>query len=493
MLYFRMFITMAVSLYTSRVVLDLLGINNYGIYNVVGGIVAMSSFITNSMSNGVQRFITFALGEGDKTNLRKTFGMCINIQLIIAVIIFIFLETIGLWFLNTQLQIPPDRMNAANWVYQFSILTLLLNITSSPYSAAVIAYERMSVFAYVSIIEVTLKLGLVFLLAVVAIDSLKLYAILMFLNSLIIRLIYQLYCRLKIEDCHYSFFWDLKMFKTILSFSGWNMFGGISVVLGNQGVNILLNIFFGVVVNAAKGVSMQVKTAVFSFHNNILTALRPPIIKAYAQGNYEYMKDLTYRGAKYSFLMLLLISFPVILETEQILSWWLKEVPEYATIFVRLMLAVSLIDCLSGTVQVISQATGNLKRYNLWCSTILYLQLPISFAFLKLDFEPESVFYVSILISSVALFVRIHLVHLLVPSITIKEFVFITLLPAFYVISISSLITILLKYFLNENTISFFMKCFLSTISIILSTYIGGTDKKERKIIIDVIAKLFMR
>ena len=493
MLYFRMFITMAVSLYTSRIVLELLGVTNYGVYNVVGGIVAMSSFITSSMSNGVQRFITFALGDGDKENLKKIFGMCINIQLLIAVVILLVLETAGLWFLNTQLNIPYERMNAANWVYQFSILTLLLNITSSSYSAAVIAYEKMTVFAYVSIVEVTLKLGLVFTLSVISFDSLKVYAILMFLSSLIIRIIYQVYCHLKIKDIRYTFFWNRKMFSSILSFSGWNMFGGLTVVLGNQGVSIILNIFFGVIANAAKGVSLQVSSALFSFHSNILTALRPPIIKAYAQRNFENMKDLTYRGAKYSFLMLLFISLPVILETDLVLRLWLKEVPEYATIFTRLILIISLIDCLSATIMIVSQATGDIKRYNLGVSSVLILQLPLSYVSLKLGFVPESVFYVNIIVSIIALFTRVHLVHLLVSTITIKEFTKKVLTPAFSVLVVASLITVPLVFYLNHTVISFIIIGFASVVSIAICSYFLGTDVTEREYVKRFISKILKR
>ena len=483
MLFFRMFTIMAVSLYTSRIVLDLLGIADYGVYNIVGGIVALSSFITNSMSNGVLRFITYALGEGNHDKLRKTFGMCINLQLVIAIALFLLLETIGLWFLNTQLNIPQDRMNAANWVYQFSILTILLNITSTPYSAAVIAYEKMSVFAYVSIIEVILKLGLVFLLTASPMDSLQLYAILMFVSSLIIRSIYQLYCRYNIKGCRYYYFWDLNMFKAILSFSGWNMLGGMSIVFGNHGVNILLNIFFGVVVNAAKGVSMQVQAIVFNFHNNILTALRPSIIKAYAQGNYEYMRDLTYRGAKYSFLMLLLVSFPMILETEQILSLWLKEIPKYSALFTRLLLIVSLIDCLSGTIMIVSQATGNLKRYQLTVTTVLILQLPISYIFLKLGFVPESVFYINIVISSIVLFVRIHLVHLLVKEITVIDFLRTTFIPISNVLITGAIIPIGLYLYLDRNVSSSIIIMLSSIFSVLFSTFFLGINTKERNIV----------
>lgn len=482
-LYFRMILVMGVSLYTSRVILNVLGVSDYGVYNVIGGVVAMSSFITSSMSNGIQRFITYTLGEGDKIKLRQVFAVSVNTQYLFAFILLIILETVGLWFINTQLNLPNDRINAANWVFQFSILALVLDITTSPYLASIIAYERMSVFAYLSILEVSLKLGLVFLLPIFPFDRLKIYAILMFVNSFVIRIIYQVYCRVKIKDVRYQFYWNKELFASIISFSGWNMFGGLALMMGNQGVSVLLNIFFGVIVNAAQGIAMQVKSAIYGFHNNILTALKPPIIKAYAQNNINYMTDLVYRGAKYSFLMLLFLSLPIISKMEYVIQIWLKTLPDYAVTFTQLMLIISLIDCLSGTIMTVSQATGNIKKYQIIVSAVLLLQLPLSYVVLKLGFKPESVFYVNIFISIIALFVRIHLVHLLVNEITIKDFLIKTIFPVLIALFFGTLPTVIFNRFLHDSFYSLMLLFFVSSISIGISSYFIAFDTKDRKFV----------
>lgn len=305
MLYFRMILTMLVSLYTSRVVLNTLGVEDFGIYNVVAGFVTMFGFLNSAMASATQRFLAFEIGKGDHDQLRNVFSMSVNIHFLIAFIIFILAETIGLWFVNTQLTIPAGRMGAAQCVYQFSILAMMVTMVSVPYNAMIIAHERMNVFAWVSIIEVSLKLFIVFMLQWFGFDKLKFYAVLTFCVSLIIRFIYGFYCSRQFKESRFRYFWDRPLFKTLASYAGWNLWGNIAAVLQGEGVNVLLNIFFGPVINAARGIAFQVKGAVNQFVANFQMAMNPQIIKSYAVNDLKYMHQLIFRGAKYSFFCFL--------------------------------------------------------------------------------------------------------------------------------------------------------------------------------------------
>lgn len=407
MLYFRMILIMGVSLYTTRVVLRILGVEDFGIYNVVGGVVTMLSFLSASMSSATQRFLSFELGRNDLPQLTRVFGMSINIQILIALGILLIAETLGLLFINTKLTIPEDRIIAANWVYQFSILTFIVSIISVPYNAAILTYEKMNVFAYISVLEGVLKLLAVFMLEWLGSDKLKLYAILIFTVSLIIRIIYGVYVKKNITECRYSFFWNKKLFLTLINFAGWNLWGNIAVVTYTQGINIILNIFFGPVVNAARAIAYQINVALRSFVSNFQMAMNPQIIKYYAAGETMYMHSLIFSGAKFSYYLMLLICIPVILSTSQILEWWLTEVPEFTVIFCRLVLVDSIINSVSGPLMISAQASGKIKSYQTIIGGLLLLILPISYAFLYFGFPPETTLYVSIVIGLLALYVRL--------------------------------------------------------------------------------------
>ena len=306
LLYVRMLFMMGISLYTSRVVLNTLGIEDYGIYNVVGGVVAMFGFINGSMSSATQRYITFALGKGDKQRLQTVFSTTLQIHTLIALIIILLGETIGLWFLYNKMQIPADRMDAAFWVLQCSIISTVVMIVSVPYNADIIAHEKMSAFAYISILEVVLKLMIVYMLVIFSFDKLILYSFLILSIQVLIRFCYSIYCNRHFEETKYKNVWDKSLFKEMTGFAGWSMFGNLAGVLFNQGLNMLLNVFFGPVVNAARGVAVQVQNAVQQFVGNFQMALNPQITKTYAQGDLESMHKLMYRSAKFSFFFTIL-------------------------------------------------------------------------------------------------------------------------------------------------------------------------------------------
>lgn len=367
LLYFRMLFMMAVSLFTSRVVLNTLGVEDYGIYNVVGGIVAMFGFINGSMSSATQRYITFALGKGDKNRLQTVFSTTLQIHTLIAGVIVLLGETIGLWFLYNKMQIPADRMDAAFWVLQCSIIAAVVMIISVPYNADIVAHEKMSAFAYISILEVVLKLAIVYMLLVFSFDKLVLYAFLLLAIQILIRFCYSYYCNKHFEETKYKHVWDKALFKEMTGFAGWSMFGNLAAVLFGQGLNMLLNVFFGPVVNAARGIAVQVQNAVQQFVLNFQMALNPQITKTYAQGEMQEMHKLMYRSARFSFFLLFFLSLPVLFETKFILTVWLKIVPDNTVVFLRIMLCTSLIYTLSNPLIIANQATGKVRKYQAEC------------------------------------------------------------------------------------------------------------------------------
>ena len=474
-----MFLTMGVSLYTSRIVLNTLGVSDFGIYNVVGGVVMMFSFLNSSMSSATQRFYSFELGKKDYEQLKRVFTMSVNIHAIIAVVIFVLAETIGLWFLNAKLVIPVERLVAANWVYQLSILSFMFTIMGVPYNAMLIARERMNVYAYVSIIEVILKLAIVFMLVYLGYDKLKMYAILVFGVAVVIWFIYKSYCNRKFLETNYSFSWDKVLYKTLINYAGWNLFGNIASVAMGQGVNILLNLFFGPIVNAARGIAFQVNSAVNGFVINFQMAMNPQIVKSYAGNDLEYMHQLIYKGSKYSFFLLFLLVLPILIETELILHWWLKIVPAYTALFCRLILINTLIDCISGTLMTSAQSSGKIKVYHSVVGGLLLFILPISYLLLKLGLPPQTTLCVSISISIIALFTRLMIIRNLI-SLSIKEFLKSVLVPILLVSVLSIVFPFIIKLSLNQEILRFFSVCISSVISVTITIYFLGLKKEER-------------
>ncbi|GAP67900.1 Na+driven multidrug efflux pump [Bacteroidales bacterium 6E] len=482
MLYFRMILTMLVSLYTSRIILNTLGVEDFGIYNVVGGFVTMFGFLNSAMASATQRFLAFEIGRNDKVQLRNVFSMSVNIHFLIAFAILILAETIGLWFVNTQLTIPSERMEAALWVFHFSILTLMVSMVSVPYNAMIIAHERMGVFAWVSIAEVSLKLLIVFMLQWFGFDKLKLYAVLMFSVSLIIRFIYGIYCNRNFNESKFRFYWDKPLFKTLLSYAGWNLWGNAASVIMGQGVNILLNIFFGPIVNAARGIAYQVRAASNQFVTNFQMAMNPQIIKSYASGDLQYMHQLIFQGAKYSFFLLLTLTLPIILEAEYVLKLWLKIVPDYTVIFTQLVLVNVLVDCISGPLMTAAQASGKIKLYQSLVGGLLILNLPISYFLLRLSYPPEITIIVSIIISMVALTIRLLILKRLI-KLKIRAFIKDVLLVATKVASLALLVPVFLFIKLDDPQMRFFSIMPISVLSTFISIYFFGLSRVERNIV----------
>jgi len=407
LLYIRMFLMMGITLYTSRVVLQMLGVDDFGIYNVVGGIIVLFSFINNAMVASTQRFLNFELGRDNVEEAQKVFAASLNIYLVIVVIFMLLAETVGLWFLNRYINIPPERTVAANWVYQASLVATALNFVRMPYNAAIIAYERMSFYAYTSIIEAALKLGIVFLLYSFA-DKLIAYAWLVSVVALLILLMYVFFCRRVFVICrHHTFAYDKRRYTALVSFSGWSLFGSVANMGASQGVNILLNIFFGVFVNAAMGIANQVSGAISLFVGNFQTAFNPQIIKSYASGEKERFINLILNTSKYSYYLLFLIALPCFICCNEMLQLWLGEVPPHSVSFCRLLIIFSLIDAVQGPLWVSAQATGEIRNYQLLMSFLILLNLPVSYVILKIIPIAELALVVRVLINLVTAVARV--------------------------------------------------------------------------------------
>ena len=491
LLYFRMLLTMAVSLYTSRIVLNALGVEDFGIYNVVGGVVAMFTFINGSTSGATQRFLSFALGKNDPKHLKKTFSTCLIIHVILSIIMFLVVESIGLWFLWNKLQIPPDRMDAAFGVFQCSVVSMLVMIMSIPYNATIIAHERMSAFAYISIFETFSKLAIAYLIMCSPFDKLTLYAILLLLVQIIVRFCYSIYCNRHFTESKFQWCFDKSLFKEMLVFSGWTMNGNLAVIGYTQGLNILLNIFFGPVVNAARGIAVQVQTAVYGFCTNFQMAVNPQITKSYAKGDYAYMHRLVITCSKYSFFLLLFLSLPVILQSTLVLTWWLKIVPEQTEIFLVLILCTNMLNALSRPVVTSIHATGNIKKFQIIEGSLLLTILPIAYLLLRYAHAPAyMVFVVHLIVETLTQYVRIRIV---LPQIkmSIKEYYIKTIIPIMKVTCTGVIIPLVLYFAIKEqNLYSFLLISIVCVISIAASVYFFGCTENERIVLYNQIHKL---
>lgn len=496
LLYMRTLFIMLVSLYTSRVVLNTLGVTDYGVYNVVGGVVAMFGFINGSMSSATQRYITFALGKGDMTRLQTVFSTALQIHFLIAVLIVVLGETIGLWFMYTQMQIPADRIDAAFWVLQCSIASTVVMIISVPYNADIIAHERMSAFAYISILEAVLKLAIVYTLVISPFDKLVLYAILILAVQVFIRFCYNHYCNKHFEESKYRHVWDKSLFKEMTGFAGWSMFGNLSAVLFGQGLNMLLNVFFGPVVNAARAVAAQVQNAIQQFVGNFQMALNPQITKTYAKGEIDEMHKLIFRSARFSFYLLFFLSLPVLFETDFILTIWLKTVPDNTVIFLRIMICISLIYTLSNPLIVANQATGKVRKYQAICGSILLMILPVSFVCLMLGFPAYSVFIVHFIIEIITQLVRMVLLRPLI-GIRIADYIKNIYIRVFAVVVLSLVVPLIVYESMDDAVVRFFVMCLACVLSVGTVTYIVGLSKNERAFVkakaVIVLNKIFSK
>lgn len=496
MLYVRMLFGMLVSLYTSRVVLQALGVEDYGIYNVVGGFVAMFSLISGALSHSAGRFLTFELGRGNMDGVKRYFSTSLLIHIALAFIILIVSETIGMWFLNNRMVIPENRLSAANWVFHASVFSFMISLFSVPYNASIVSHERMNVFAYIGVVDIILRLFVVLFIAYSPFnfDRLIIYAILLVLVSCLIQTIYVLYCRNHFEECRLNFVFDSVCWKKMWAFTGWNFVGGTALVLKDQGVNILLNLFFDPIVNTARGLSSTVSTAVCSFSGNFMTALNPQITKSYAAGDNEYMFKLIERGTRFSFYILLIIALPVLLETNFILSLWLNNYPEYTVIFVRLVLIQAMIDILSNTIVTAQAATGKIRNYQIAVGGMLLMNFPLSYLCLKLGGQPESTMFVAIFVSICCLLIRLIILRRNIQLSLIWFFKEICC-NVLAVTVVSILIPFVLYFSMSGGWLKFLVVTVFCLISSVASALFIGCSHSERQFIgeriLNVKSKLF--
>lgn len=482
LLYFRMLFLMIISLYTSRIVLNALGVEDFGIYNVAGGVVAMFSILSGSLSAAISRFITYELGKNNILKLKVIFSSAITIQIGLGIVIVFFAETIGIWFLNTQMNIPIERMVAANWVLQFSIITFIINLISVPYNAVIIAHEKMSAFAYISIFEAIGKLLIAYLITISPIDKLIFYAILMCVVAIAIRLLYGYYCKRHFDECRFHFIWNKQIFQQIFSFAGWNFIGASSAVLRDHGGNIIINLFCGPTVNAARGIAFQVNNAIQGFVSNFMTALNPQITKSYAVKNYTYMMTLIFQGARLSFYMLLLLSLPIIINTHYLLTLWLNTVPEHTVLFVRLVLIFAMSESISGPLITAMLATGNIRNYQIIVGGLQMLNFPISYILLSLGAIPETVLIVAVLISQCCLMARLYMLKKMI-KLKIKDYLKKVYFNIITVSIIAIILPICMQERLAENFINFLLSSLICMLCTYLSIYYIGCSYEERKFI----------
>lgn len=480
LLYVRLLFSVLVGLFTSRVVLQTLGIDDYGVYNVVAGVVTMFSMVTNSLGAAISRFFTFSLGRNEKEKLSTIFSTSLNIMIGISILIAILMEIIGVWVLNTYLNIPHERMIAANWVFQFSIISFCIGLINSPYSAAIVAHERMSVYAYVSILEVLLRLIIVYLLYVSPLDKLITYSFLTVVVSVLIRVVYGIYCSRNLDECRYRFVWDKTLLKEMTGFAGWNFMGSASVLLNNQGVNIITNIYFNVAANAARGVAGQIDNIIKNFATNFTVAINPQITKSYASGNIDYTYSLICRSSKFCFLLLLLFSVPFMFEAETIMHLWLGEYPQAAPLFLRLSLVITMMDLLGNSPAIAAWATGNVKRYYIYVGTIVNFMLPLSWIAFAVGLPAYASYVIGILVYTLTLVTKLFVIKGLIgfsPRRYLYDVVMPIAITTFFAIIVPGVI-----HFTTQSTIlNSIIVVFVGLLCTAISTYVFGLTKEERK------------
>lgn len=493
LLYIRMLVTMGVGLYTSRVVINILGVSDYGIYSVVGGIVLMVAFLNTSMASASQRFIAYELGIGNFPRLTRVFQTSIATHLLVALVLFIIAETVGLWFLNSHLNIDISRIKAANWVYQCSVLTFMLSVVSVPYNACIIAHEHMKAFAYISIIEVGLKLAVVYLLQIVISDKLITYAILTLIVAVVIRLTYSVYCKHYFAECRSRLSFDRKLFRDMFAFVGWNILGTSSLAVKEYGVNVLLNLFGNTILNAARGIAMQVNGVVLSFTDNFIMAIRPQIVKQYAAGNKEESKRIVCAGCKYAAYLMLLIIIPLMLNMDYILHLWLGIVPAYTAIFLRIVLVASFFRATQLPLVSAIHATGNIRRSQVMISIVNYSEFLLAWVILKNGVEPYIAVCPSIITAFINTISYFFCLRRLVPVYDVKQFMRVILKVIFVALGCYLLCWLISSYFIKENLISLLATSALSLVITITVIYSVGMSSKERSVINKKVKEIYTR
>ena len=485
-LYIRMLVMMVIGFITTRVMLKALGVDNYGINNVVGGLVSMFSMLSASLSGAVSRFFTFGLGKGNMKHLRVVFSTSINIHIVLAVIVLIAIETVGVWFLNHRMVIAPDRLEAANWVLQCSTIIFAINLLSVPYRAAIIAHERMSAFAYLTIFDATAKLLIVCAVYFYGGDKLKLLAVLNIIPTIISQVIYWRYCKHNFVECRYLYVYDKRLFAEIFSFAGWSFIGNTAGLMKNEGVNVVINLFAGTAINTARGIAMQVNGIVMQFISNFTMALNPQIIKDYATGQLKRMHKLMFQGTKLSYYIFMILSIPIIFEIEPFLQVWLGEVPAHTVLFTRLVMVLSLAEIVSHTLITAQTATGKIKVYQMVVGGILLLNLPISYLLLRWGCFPEVTVIVAIIVSQLCLVARLCFLRKMI-DFPVMEFVKKVYCNVIVVTAISLIVPAVCYLLISPGIVRFFVLCSLSVLSSIATIYFVGCNRDDRAMVVKMV------
>lgn len=493
-LYFRQLLTMLVAIYTSRIILQALGVVDYGVYNVVGGMVAMFSFLNSSLAQATQRFIAFGIEKDSIDEQRKTFSMLFNVHILIALLLFVLCETIGVWLFYNKLIIPDDRLTSAFWVMQCSIFTLLITVTQVPYNASIFGHEHMNAYAYISIIEVLLKLCIVILLKYNFSNKLLSYGIMVMCVQFIIAMTYRIYCLRKFKNCNYQLYWSKQLFKKIFGFSSWSLIGNIAFTLNNQGMNFLINIFFGPVYNAAKGIAASVEAAVTSFVTNFLGASIPQIIKSYAIGDLDYCFQLNYKSSKLGFFLFMMISLPLISIINPILSLWLVKVPTQTSIFCVLSLLYIQANTMGGTIQNVVQATGRIKKFHLSNGLLKLLPVPIVYILYKMDYHVNTYLYVLIFFSIFGLFIQLYATHSIIKQYKVSTFLKEVTLKEITTFVVPFILSILCYSKIQYNFATAILVCIgIFLISISFIWFIGLTKNERAWTRTNILAKFFKK
>lgn len=479
-LYIRMMVVMVVALYTSRVILNTLGATDYGIYNAVGGIVTIVGFLNSALGGSTSRFLTFALGEGNKKKLKDTFGAALNLHICVALLVLVVGETIGLWFFYEKMIIPEERMTAAFWVYQFSILTTMVAFTQVPYNASLIAHEEMSIYAYVGLYEAISRLAIALLIALSPIDKLVFYGLLLLINTVAVQVFYRWYAVKHFAECRFSLVRDKALYKQLLSYGGWDLFGNLAVVCQGQGVNLLLNVFFGPIVNAARAIAFQIQGAVMQFISNFMTAVRPQVIKSYAEGNVDRMYKLTFYTAKFSYMLMLALVVPICYEIHFILQLWLGDsVPSETALFAVIVLITYTWRTFHVAALMPYHAIGRIKTGNVTIGSLMIASLPIGYILFKLGSPAYSVFLVILAIEVVGMFAIWWLIHTY-EYFPYRQLFTKVLVPCGIVTFLTLLLPTCILYFLEDGWLRFCLILLASEISLSLSALYVGLNKEER-------------
>lgn len=482
LLYLRTIFVMLISFYTSRVILRILGVDDFGIYQVVGGMVAIFSIISGSLSLSTSRYITFEIGTGNKERLRQVFSTSIIIQIVLAIIILLISEYPALWFVENKMNLPHDQITVTKWVFQFSLISFCINLVTIPYNACIIAHERMKAFAYISITEAAMKLGVCYLILVSPFGKLITYAALMMLTAIIIRIIYSVYCSRNFTECRGKISFDKKLFKEMMSFSGWSFFSNSASVLNMQGVTMLMNVYFGLALNTARGLATQIENSVLQFVNNFTTAVNPQITKSYASGEVQEMYKLVCRGAKFSSFAMFILAFPLIFEMKPVLRLWLGEIPDYTVIFSQLSLIMGVLDCMGSSGFTACMATGNLKKYAIVITSIGWSEFLGTWILYKYGAPAVSTYYLYIIVKIFINIARMYLLKTMV-GLPIKMYLNNVFKPVILVAIISNILPFLIACCLEESVIRMLLTVTTAFISICLSVYYIGMTSSEQNIL----------